>query len=77
MNINNFDRQCLGGNLELLHLETDLEFKLFNYINSSYDSYSRFCAYLPLQNSPFINLNKNNRIESKKIYCNFLNIEDK
>ena len=31
MNVNNFDRQCLGGNLELSHLETDLEFKLFNY----------------------------------------------
>lgn len=42
MNVNNFDRQCLGGNLELSHLETDLEFKLFNYINSSYDSYSLF-----------------------------------
>lgn len=77
MNVNNFDRQCLGGNLELSHLETDLEFKLFNYINSSYDSYSLFFAYLPQQNCPFINLNKNNRIESKKIYCNFLNIGDK
>ena len=58
MNINNFDRQYLEGNLELSHLETVLEFKLFHYINSSYDSYSLFCEYLLQQNCPFINLNK-------------------
>ena len=45
-----------GGKSRTSHLETDLEFKQFNFINSSYDSYSLFSAYLPQQNCPFLSI---------------------